>query len=1531
MNEATARSASLIGLILLVSSLVSPMTLLDDMHVSAESNDNGCVVCINEVMANADGSDQGFFPNGEWVELYNSGLTGLSLENWTLEDIGGWVHPLDAGTWVGFDQLNTPYVLTAGAYAIIAENEVGTLRLNNAGETLYLKDSEGLIVHTMISGASSNGVSKIPNHSDSSEEWIDSEENTPGLENSEAGVISDTTPSSLTRIMTMPFDAEVTGMHVDANGNFFVNAMHPDDNYIDATIGVVNGVDWNNLPDSIPELTLPNSISEKTSIRVSYGQYQHLLQKGETLSEGVTAGGIYADDDGALLFVSEKPDFNAFVPLNPQGTKGYLYTTWEDRPAGISQIMIEWNTSTNNWDVLGGMMRDLGAIGGGWVMCFGTMSPWGTPLASEELYFDDTENWNNPNYNYHSDQTELEDYLGYYPNPYDYGYIVEIEEPTTTSGNLVKHMAMGRYSHENAQIMPDERTVYLSDDGYGTVLFKFIADTAGDLSAGTLYAAKVTQDESSNSATTGFDVEWLEMASSSNSEIEDWVNQYDGITVSDYTNGQNSYITESEINNWAEWHLNDDLDGDGVIETVSDNRVAFLESRKAASAIGASDEWNKMEGVIFNPNAPEYIYLAMSDIGYDMSDGLGDIDVSENHCGIVYSMPVESNWDINRIEPAIIGGTYSSGSSQNQCDVNNLAGPDNLAVLDDGRVLIGEDTNKHQNNMVWLWNPSVEPVDWEDAGSSEWNGEYDVKFTSIMPGEIPGRDNDWLEITNFGDEDVNLTGWTIERIRPTTPWISTFGQFTIAAGESAFLSENPANLLADGGIIAYDGNAILNNMPWLVDSGAALQLKEPEGTVVDALVYNGGDAEIEGWNGGAVSVPGDGSPGLILMRGDGCTPGGDSDSAIEWEIRWIRIGASTFCDGGLIEAHSGMSATASFSPETGLEDLLGWISEADTSLHIHVYEFLHPDLTHALIAALNRDVSVTLLIEDGILDSSNTINDQRGHAQAVSDAGGTVLWMVDPSEISSPYSFIHSKVAVKDSESVWISSGNWKESSLPTVDESGNREWSLFLDSSEVATKVLERMSFDENVNHLHIDAHSSYYAPTGGWELPNPSSTLPNDSPNPDATTPFRTRLLTCPDDCVTGLVSEIDNADSRIRLSIQYLDLDWYWGFGAENPILAALHSAAQRGVKIELMLNAFYADYDDDIRDTVNLFNTDWNGTQGLDVNARLMATAPDIWKLHNKGMIIDDDTVLVGSMNWGSNSMLRNREMGIISESTELTAVYAAKFDSDWNRLDENTDSDGDMLPDSWEVLYGLDRHSAAVPGTALSEQSLDPDEDGLDNLNEYLLNGDPTDEDTDDDCILDGEEPGFAQSVMRSPGVSMVSGDVDENGIPDGEQYDCEEEVVITDPNNGNSGENNTGGNNEGGGGITIINVRDDPLSTPGAKFLLGLTVIAGISVIGAGLSIISRPKTKAEEKLIDDSGYIFDDADLHKAILSGTRFDESSEDTRQWTEGRDDGKHGSIVLDGFGFEELSRDEVQWRLDQGISIEELRDEFGEDEA
>ena len=170
-----------------------------------------------------------------------------------------------------------------------------------------------------------------------------------------------------------------------------------------------------------------------------------------------------------------------------------------------------------------------------------------------------------------------------------------------------------------------------------------------------------------------------------------------------------------------------------------------------------------------------------------------------------------------------------------------------------------------------------------------------------------------------------------------------------------------------------------------------------------------------------------------------------------------------------------------------------------------------------------------------------------------------------------------------------------------------------------------------------------------------------------------------------------------------------------------------------------------------------------------------------KLHNKGMIVDGETVLVGSMNWGSSAMLRNREHGAIINSQSIASQFLASFNEDWDRVDERTDTDGDTLPDMWELIHGLDRDRASVAGTALSEQSLDPDGDGLDNRMEFLLGGDPFNQDTDGDCIRDGDEWEFATQSLRPESAAIASGDVNQNGVDDGLEFGCtvEGEIVPT--------------------------------------------------------------------------------------------------------------------------------------------------------
>jgi secreted PhoX family phosphatase len=70
-------------------------------------------------------------------------------------------------------------------------------------------------------------------------------------------------------------------------------------------------------------------------------------------------------------------------------------------------------------------------------------------------------------------------------------------------------------------------------------------------------------------------------------------------------------------------------------------------------------------------------------------------------------MALDENWNVSRMEPAVAGGPHNGDLEANQCSVDNISNPDNLQILNDGRVIIGEDTGAHENNMIWVWQPKT--------------------------------------------------------------------------------------------------------------------------------------------------------------------------------------------------------------------------------------------------------------------------------------------------------------------------------------------------------------------------------------------------------------------------------------------------------------------------------------------------------------------------------------------------------------------------------------------------------------------------------------------------------------------------------------------------------------------------------------------------------------------------------------------------------------------------------------------------------
>ncbi|MDO6749517.1 hypothetical protein Q4563_19930, partial [Gilvimarinus sp. 1_MG-2023] len=81
--------------------------------------------------------------------------------------------------------------------------------------------------------------------------------------------------------------------------------------------------------------------------------------------------------------------------------------------------------------------------------------------------------------------------------------------------DIVKHYSVARVSLEVPYVMPDRKTMYLTDDqSTGGGLFMYIADEAEDLSAGTLYAMKWNQTDSGsddNAFMGAADIEWISL------------------------------------------------------------------------------------------------------------------------------------------------------------------------------------------------------------------------------------------------------------------------------------------------------------------------------------------------------------------------------------------------------------------------------------------------------------------------------------------------------------------------------------------------------------------------------------------------------------------------------------------------------------------------------------------------------------------------------------------------------------------------------------------------------------------------------------------------------------------------------------------------------------------------------------------------------------------------------------------------------------------------------------------------------------
>ena len=466
--------------------------------------------------------------------------------------------------------------------------------------------------------------------------------------------------------------------------------------------------------------------------------YNVLARTGDKIG-----GGVF----GAIIDANGKPTVNQdgfensvdtdFTSLLPVGDKLYSVTHFESRPGGLYLTELNQDKATGKLTPVSTRPIDMSSVGGLWVPCAGSVTPWNTHLGSEEYppdaraivdakSYEEIDDYWKPFVTYFGldpKTATLDQYRTAF-NPYQYGYAVEVKVGADGSTNVDKHYAMGRSAFELAYVMPDRKTVYYSDDGTNVGFYMFIADVPGHLTAGSLYALKWHQKSAENGGRA--DVTWVPLGHADYDTIakavKDKVTFYDMFDAEKGTKEGTCPAGFGSINTTDGFEC---LKVKPGMETIASR----LETRRYAALMGATTEIRKEEGITFNPDA-NVLYVAASAVERGMEDfakngkksdkydlgGPNDMKLASNKCGTVFGLDVGPNAAIGSDYVAynmygVVSGTEKSypkdgDYANNKCDLDGIANPDNLTYLPGyDTLIIGEDTGSgHQNDFIWSYN-----------------------------------------------------------------------------------------------------------------------------------------------------------------------------------------------------------------------------------------------------------------------------------------------------------------------------------------------------------------------------------------------------------------------------------------------------------------------------------------------------------------------------------------------------------------------------------------------------------------------------------------------------------------------------------------------------------------------------------------------------------------------------------------------------------------------------------------------------------
>jgi cardiolipin synthase len=369
-----------------------------------------------------------------------------------------------------------------------------------------------------------------------------------------------------------------------------------------------------------------------------------------------------------------------------------------------------------------------------------------------------------------------------------------------------------------------------------------------------------------------------------------------------------------------------------------------------------------------------------------------------------------------------------------------------------------------------------------------------------------------------------------------------------------------------------------------------------------------------------------------------------------WDPRPLSIGQSRFAPLTV----ENVTLTAFVSPDSSYGVFADAVSDATSSLRVNVYELSSMEIASLLQGAHERGIEEIFLLEGGPV--GGILAEEHCALQPIASRGIPLRVMESNGTSHAKYQFDHAKYMIVDDTGILITSENFNPTGFPLPGEFGNRGWGVYIRDPRITAYFQRVFEWDisgydsipflpKNVTCTNL-THANYTI-----EFPAQEFTGAQVTP------------VLAPDTS-TLIVDMISVAQESVEIEQAYIK---NYSDNTPNPFLEEAISAAKRGVVVRVLLDSSWFNVNEaQDNDEMAAYINERGRTEGIPISARCVDLENNhLDKIHNKGVIVDGDKVLISSINWNEQSPSFNREAGVIIAHPGVGAYYQSVFEDDWN--------------------------------------------------------------------------------------------------------------------------------------------------------------------------------------------------------------------------------------------------------------------------